>query len=130
MENFPWAKTQCRVVAKQLDELNTIVGTSLYTYSEGLYLQAIEADYLAAEQLEQTLSSIRDIELVATNARDTVWEAEGAIPQWHSMKEMMDPFRQVVSILTQLWDLTVSDPFHTQDLENARKERSLVYQSL
>lgn len=89
-------------------------------------MQALDDDYLAAEKLDITLNEIRDIEQVASRSCDCVWEAEGATEEWRHMKELMDPFRQVVSIITQLWDLCVSDPFHTQDLERFRDEGKLI----
>ena len=89
----------------------------------------MEAYYDAPEQLDAKLNEIRDIELVATNACDGIWEAEGATAEWRRLKEMMDPFRQAASIVTELWDLTVSDPFHTQDLEQAKEAGKLIYQS-
>lgn len=92
-------------------------------------MQALDDDYLAAEKLDITLNEIRDIEQVASRSCDCVWEAEGATEEWRHMKELMDPFRQVVSIITQLWDLCVSDPFHTQDLERFRDEGKLIYQT-
>lgn len=125
-----WAKSQTDIVQSQLQALNEVVGASLYTFGENLYLQAMEDDYLAPEQLDAKINEIRDIEQVATRACDCVWEAEGATDEWRHMTGLMDSFRQVLSIVTQLWDLTVSDPFHTQDLEDAKREGRLIYQSI
>lgn len=118
------------MVEKQVALLNELVGESLREFGERLWAQAMDADYLAADELDVTLTQIRDIELVASNTCDNVWEAEGATKEWRHMKEMMDPFRKVVGIVTELWDLTVSDPFHTQDLESFHRDRKLIYQSL